>query len=174
MVPGRAIAFLRGMTVFKERVRELPSAYLPPDPASRTSYEAGDIAQCDLWFPPITLAVGFGQRRTPMQLPVLTMVCGYSRWLSAILILTRRAEDLFAGWWHLIHALGVVRRTLVWDGEGAIGRCRSGKVELTCDCHAFRGVLGANPGHSAPNAAARHRYPPRRPSTRQLCPAALV
>jgi hypothetical protein len=99
-----------------------------------------------------------------MQLPVLTMECGYSRWLSAILILTRRAEDLFA----------VVRRTLVWDGEGAIGRCRSGKVELTCDRQALRGVLGANPGHSAPNAAARHRYPPRRPSTRQLCPAALV
>ena len=67
-----------------------------------------------------------------------------------------------------------VRRTLVWDGEGAIGRCRSGKVELTGDCQAFRGVLGANPGHSAPNAAARHRYPTRRPSTRQLCPAALV
>jgi hypothetical protein len=29
---------------------------------------------------------------------VLTMVCGYSRWLSAILIPSRRAEDLFAGW----------------------------------------------------------------------------
>ena len=95
-------------------------------------------------------------------------------WLSAILIPTRRAEDLFAAWWHMIHALGVVPRTFVWDGEGAIGRCRSGKVELTGDCQAFRGVLGANPGHSAPNAAARHRYPTRRPSTRQLCPAALV
>ncbi len=67
-----------------------------------------------------------------------------------------------------------VRRTLVWDGGGAIGRCRSGKIELTGDCQAFRGVLGANPGYSAPNAAARHRYPTRRPSTRQLCPAALV
>ncbi len=27
------------MTVFKERVRELRPAYLPPDPAGRTSYE---------------------------------------------------------------------------------------------------------------------------------------
>jgi hypothetical protein len=68
------------------------------------------------------------------------MVCGYSRWLSAILISTRRAEDLFAGWWHLSHAIGVVPRMLVWDGEGAIGRCRSGTVELTGDCHALRGV----------------------------------
>lgn len=54
-------------------------AYLPPDPASRTSYEPGEIAQCDLWFPPMTLPVGFGQTRTPTQLPVLTMVTGYSR-----------------------------------------------------------------------------------------------
>ena len=55
---------------------------------------------------------------------------------------SRRAEDLFAGWWQLIAALGVVPRTLVWDGEGAIGRYRSGKSKLTRDCQAFRGVLG--------------------------------
>ena len=51
----------------------------------------GEIAQCDLWFPPIELPVGFGQTRTPTQLPVLTMVTGYSRWLSAVLIPSRRA-----------------------------------------------------------------------------------
>ena len=44
--------------------RELRPVYLPPDPASRTSYVAGEIAQCDLWFPPIELPVGFGQTRT--------------------------------------------------------------------------------------------------------------
>ena len=109
---------------------------------ARTTYVAGDIAQCDLWFPPIELPVGFGQTRRPAQLPVLTMVTGYSRWLSAILIPTRRAEDLFAGWWRLIEALGAVPRTLVWDGEGAIGRNRGGRIELTQDCQAFRGVLG--------------------------------
>ena len=31
---------------------------------------------------------------------------------------------------------------LVWDGEGAIGRWRAGRVELTAECHAFRGTLG--------------------------------
>jgi hypothetical protein len=64
---------------------------------------------------------------TEIALPVLTMVTGYSRWLSAISvsISTRRAEDLFASWWGLIHGLGAVPRTLVWDGEGAIGRARS-------------------------------------------------
>jgi hypothetical protein len=65
------------------------------------------------------------------------MVTGYSRWLSAILIPTRRAEDLFAGWWRLVRALEAVPRTLVWDGESAIGR-----IELTGDCQASRGVLG--------------------------------
>jgi transposase len=141
-VIAERIGWTRGMTVFKERVRELRPAYLPADPAGRTSYDAGDIAQCDLWFPPTTIPVGYGQTRTPTQLPVLTMVLGYSRWLSVILIPSRRAEDLFAGWWKLIHSLGAVPRTLVWDGEGAIGRCRAGRTELTRDCQGFRGVLG--------------------------------
>ena len=43
------------------RVAELRPVYLPPDPASRTSYLAGEIAQCDFWFPPITLPVGSGR-----------------------------------------------------------------------------------------------------------------
>ena len=30
---------------------ELRPVYLPPDPASRTTYAAGEIAQCDFWFP---------------------------------------------------------------------------------------------------------------------------
>ena len=141
-VIAERVGWTRGMTVFNARVRELRPAYLPPDPAGRTSYYAGDIAQCDLWFPPTTIPVGYGQIRKPAQLPVLTMVLGYSRWLSAILLPSRRAEDLFAGWWQLIGALGAVPRTLVWDGEGAIGRNRCGRTELTRDCQAFRGVLG--------------------------------
>ena len=141
-VIAERVGWTRGITVFKERVAELRPAYLPVDPASRTTYVAGEIAQCDLWFPPIELPVGFGQTRKPTQLPVLTMVTGYSRWLSAVLIPTRRAEDLFAGWWHVISGLGAVPRTLVWDGEGAIGRNRGGRIELTGDCQAFRGVLG--------------------------------
>ena len=141
-VIAERVGWTRGITVFKERVAELRPAYLPPDPASRTTYVAGQIAQCDFWFPPIELPVGFGQVRGPKQLPVLTMVTGYSRWLSATLVPTRHAEDLFAGWWRLIEALGAVPRTLVWDGEGAIGRNRGGRIELTGDCQGFRGVLG--------------------------------
>jgi hypothetical protein len=60
-----------------------------------------------------------------------------------VLIPSRRSEDLFAGWWQLIAALGAVPRALVWDGEGAIGRWRSGRIELTGECQAFRGTLAA-------------------------------
>jgi transposase len=142
-VIAQRIGWERSIRVLSGRVAELRPAYLPPDPASRTAYTAGEIAHCDLWFPPIHLSVGFGQTRRPAQLPVLTMICGYSRWLSAVLIPSRRAEDLFAGWWQLIDRLGVVPRVLVWDGEGAIGRWRGGRSELTDQCQAFRGTLGA-------------------------------
>ena len=142
-VIAERIGWERGLTVLKERVAELRPVYLPPDPAGRTSYVAGEIAQCDLWFPPIELPVGFGQVRRPALLPVLTMITGYSRWLSALLLPTRSAGDLFAGWWQLIEALAAVPRVLVWDGEGAIGRWRAGRVELTEQCQAFRGTLGA-------------------------------
>jgi transposase len=123
------------------RVAELRPVYLPPDPASRTSYAAGEIAQCDFWFPPAELPAGFGQVRTAALLPVLTMVTGYSRWASAVLVPTRRAEDLYAGWWQLIQALGAVPRALVWDGEGAVGRWRGRRTELTQECQGFRGTL---------------------------------
>ena len=83
-VIAERIGWTRSIRVLSGRVAELRTVYLPPDPASRTSYVAGEIAQCDLWFPPITLPVGFGQVRKPAQLPVLTMVTGYSRWLSAV------------------------------------------------------------------------------------------
>jgi transposase len=142
-VIAERIGWDRGLTVLKDRVRELRPAYLPPDPAGRTSYVAGEIAQCDFWFPPVTIPVGCGQVRRPVQLPVLTMITGYARWLMAVLVPARHAQDLFAGWWQLISGLGAVPRVLVWDGEGAIGRWRAGKPELTAECQAFRGTLGA-------------------------------
>jgi transposase len=125
------------------RVSELRPIYVPPDPASRTTYLAGEIAQCDFWFPPIRLPVGFGQTRTPTQLPVLTMITGYARWACGVLVPTRRAEDLYAGWWRLLEQLGAVPRVLVWDGEAAVGRWRARQSELTTVCQGFRGVMGA-------------------------------
>jgi transposase len=74
---------------------------------------------------------------------VLTMITGYARWASALLVPSRRPEDLYAGWWRLLHQLGAVPRVLVWDGEAAVGRWRPRQPELTAACQGFRGVLGA-------------------------------
>ena len=142
-VIAERVGWERGLTVFKERVRDLRPAYLPPDPASRTTYEAGELAQFDFWFPPIELPVGYGQSRPAKRLPVMTMVSGYSRFAGATLIPSREAPDLYAGWWRLLsEQLGAVPKTLVWDGEGAVGRWRARAPELTGACQAFRGVLG--------------------------------
>jgi transposase len=142
-VIAERIGWQHSLTVLKDRVRELRPVYLPPDPASRTTYQAGEVAQCDLWFPDIILPVGFGQTRTATRLPVLVMVTGYARWLAARLIPSRAAEDLFAGWWQLIAELGAVPQVLVWEGEGAVGQRRRRQTVLTEQAHAFRGVLAA-------------------------------
>lgn len=123
------------------RVRELRPLYLRI--RRRATYVAGEIGQCDFWFPDVVVPVGYGQVRTATALPVLTMVCGYSRWASALLIPTRTAEDLYAGWWQHLSTLGAVPRVLVWDGEGAVGRWWARQPELTAACHAFRGTLAA-------------------------------
>ena len=140
-VIAERIGWTRSIRVLSGRVAELRPVYLPPDPAGRTQYVAGEIAQCDFWFPDIELPVGFGQTRTATQLPVLTMVTGYSRWLSAVLVPTRRAEDLFAGWWQLLEQLGAMPRVLVWDGEGAVGRWAARPQ------HTHGGLSGV-PGHA--------------------------
>jgi transposase len=72
-VIAKRIEWPYSIRTLSARVAELRPIYLPPDPASRTTYMAGEIAQCDFWFPPITLPVGFGQTRTATQLPVLTI-----------------------------------------------------------------------------------------------------
>jgi len=142
-VIAERIGWQNSIRVLSGRVAELRPLYLPPDPWGRTVYLPGEIGQHDFWFPPIELPVGFGQARTARQLPVLTMITGYARWVGGLLIPSRSAEDLFAGWWWLLERLGAVPRTLVWDGEGAVGKYRRGASALTADTHAFRGVLGA-------------------------------
>ncbi|MBF8194563.1 IS21 family transposase [Nonomuraea sp. K274] len=130
------IGWSNSITVLRERVRELRPAYLPVDPASRTVYEPGELAQCDLWFPPITLP---GLVEVP---PVLVMVSGYSRWTLARMIPSRHAEDLVLATWALLEQLGAVPRALVWDNEGGVGKYRSGRAPLLSgQYNALRGLL---------------------------------
>jgi hypothetical protein len=82
-VIAERLGWARSITVFRERVTQLRPLFAPADPVSRTSYAPGELAQCDLWFPPVDIPVGFGQVARP---PVLTMLSGYSRRPGAVMI----------------------------------------------------------------------------------------
>jgi transposase len=138
-VIAERIGWARSLTVLKDRVRELRPLFAPLDPASRTEYQPGELAQCDLWFPPVDVPLGFGQVGRP---PVLVIVSGYSRVITAMMIPTRQSPDLLAGHWALIDGWGRVPKALVWDNESAVGQWRGGKPVLTGAMNAFRGTLG--------------------------------
>ncbi|MFC6023869.1 IS21 family transposase [Plantactinospora solaniradicis] len=133
------VGWTRGKTVFSDRVQQLRPLFRRPDPAQRTEYLPGELAQCDLWFPPADVSLGFGQVGRP---PVLVMVSGYSRWLSAVMIPSRQSPDLLVGHWTLIFRWGRVPKALVWDNESAVGQWRAGRPQLTEAMNAFRGTLG--------------------------------
>jgi transposase len=90
-VIAERVGWGHGITVLKDRVRELRPLYLPPDPVGRTQYVAGEVAQCDLWFPPVDVPLGCGQFGRP---PVLVMVTGYSRVITALMLPSRQSPDL--------------------------------------------------------------------------------
>jgi transcriptional regulator with XRE-family HTH domain len=67
------VGWTRGKTVLFDRIQQLRPLFARPDPAQRTEYAPGELAQCDLWFPPADVPLGSGQIGRP---PVLVMVCG--------------------------------------------------------------------------------------------------
>ena len=143
-VIGERIGWDRSMTVLKERVRLLRPVYAPADPSSRTTYDPGEVGQCDLWFPPAQIPLGFGQVGIGKAVPpVLVLTAGYSRFLAATMIPTRHAQDLVLGQWVVLRQLGGVPRLLVWDGEGGVGRYGGPNPRLTAQFTALRGMLGA-------------------------------
>ncbi|MFE2611931.1 IS21 family transposase [Streptomyces mirabilis] len=137
-VIAERIGWERSLSVLKRRVRELRPVYLPSDPISRTAYQPGELAQCDLWFPPVDIPLGFGQTGRP---PVLVMVAGYSRVITARMLPSRQAADLVSGHWDLLSAWNAVPRALVWDNEAAIGRRREGRAVLSHEFAALAGLL---------------------------------
>ena len=138
-VIAERVGWTRSASVLRARVARLRPLFVPPDPASRTAYEPGELAQCDLWFPPVDVPLGHGQVGRP---PVLVIVAGYSRVISAVMLPSRQAPDLIAGHWLLLEHLGAVPRALVWDNESAVGSWRAGRPKLTAEFEAFRGMLG--------------------------------
>jgi len=134
-VIAERIGWDRSLTVLKDRIRELRPLFVGVDPADRVEYDPGQIAQCDLWFPPVAIPVGGGAERI---LPVLAMTCGYSRITDAMMIPSRKAGDILAGMWEATTGWGACPHTLVWDRESAIG----GTGKLTAEAAGFAGTLG--------------------------------
>lgn len=146
-MPASVIAERVGWTysgsLFRERVSELRPEYQGIDPADRLSYTAGEVIQCDLWFPETRIPVGDGQDR---MLPVLVMVSGFSRRIEAIMLPSRQGGDLTSGMWALLQRFGGVPRSLLWDREAAIGGL--GKPTILAATFA---------GPSRPGSGSRHR-----------------
>lgn len=138
-VVAERIDWRAGMTVFRERVRDLRPVYLPPDPAGRTIYRPGALAQWDIWFPAVDIPIS---AERSARLPVLVGVSGYSSWRVGRMIPSRESHDLLLGHLACLVDLGAVPRVGVYDNEGAIGRWRRGRPELTLPFQAFRGALG--------------------------------
>ena len=135
-VIAERIGWRHSSSVLRARVAELRPLYAKPDPADRTSYEPGEIVQCDLWFPPRIVPVGDGVMAAP---PVLTMVAAWSGFIAALLLPSRQSGDLLAGMWQLLAgSFGAVPKMLVWDNEAGIGQHQ----RLTVGARAFAGTLG--------------------------------
>lgn len=122
------------LSPLKKRLTLIRPEYVGIDPVDRVVYEPGQITQCDLWFPEPRIPVGPGQER---MLPVLVMTLGFSRFMTATMLPTRQAGDILSGMWMLIHGVGRVTKTLVWDRESAIG----GTGRVTAPAAAFAGTL---------------------------------
>jgi len=146
-VIAERIGWTNSSSVLRARVARLRALYAPTDPADRTVYAAGEIVQCDLWFPgkvipvdvtPASRSAGWVGGRPAVDLPVLTMVAAFSGFMMAVLLPTRKTGDLVAGMWQLLSGLGGVPRMLVWDNESGIGQHH----RLTLGARSFAGTLG--------------------------------
>jgi hypothetical protein len=143
-VIAERVEWLGSITWFRDNVRALRADYRRPDPADRLVWDAGDAAQCDLWFPPKRIPLDDG---TSALLPVLVIVVAYSRFITGRMLPTRRTEDLLLGSWELVQQLGRVPRRLIWDNEPGIGR--GGR--LATGVAAFTGTLATKLVQLPPN-----------------------
>src|SRR5579862_8776377 len=106
-VIAERIGWSRGMTVLRDRVAELRPLFVPPDPAQRTSYRPGELAQFDLWQPEVAIPVGFGQKT---KLWVVVGVLGFSRYAGGWMVPSRAAHDVLGGQLEVLRQFGAVPR----------------------------------------------------------------
>lgn len=148
-VIAERIGWTRGMTILRDRVREIRPDYLVPEGYGRTTYEPGELAQWDLWWPEVDIPVGYEQTA---RLPVLVGVLGYSRWILARMIASTQTHDVLGGHRWCLTELGRVPRIGVYDGEPAISSRRGRQVRYTEAFLVFKGAFAMGaivlaPGH---------------------------
>lgn len=125
------------LSPLKKRLTLIRPQYVGIDPADRTEYVPGEIAQCDLWFPPAHVPVpGVGPGELPP--PVLAMTLGHSKMTAAVMIPSRKGGDILAGTWQLLQQWGKAPKVMVWDRESAIGA----RGRVTVEAAAFAGTIG--------------------------------
>jgi hypothetical protein len=149
-VIAERVGWSGSMTWFRANVKLLRPDHRRVDPADRLVWGPGDVAQCDLWFPPRKIPLEDGTSRL---LPVLVITAAHSRFMLGRMIPTRKTEDLLLGSWELLQQLGRVPRRLFWDNEPGIGR---GKRRAD-GVPAFMGTL-----------ATRLLLPPRDPESKGI------
>jgi transposase len=138
-VIAERIGWPHGMTILKDRVRELRPLFRPPDPCQRTCYLPGELAQWDLWQPDAEIPLGHGQAD---KLWTVVGCGGFSRFLGGWMVPSRAAHDVLGGMLQVLGQFGAVPRNAVWDQEGCIGAWKQGRQVLTREFQAFRGTLG--------------------------------
>lgn len=132
------IGWQRGMTILKERVRELRLAYLPADPVSRTTYQPGRAGPVR----PVVPGRGRPARLWAGRL-VLVLVSGYSRAITARVLLSKNTWYLIDGHCQLLSTWDCARM-LVWT-------TRPVSAASTSELAAFAGLLATKmcrPGDS--------------------------
>lgn len=140
-VIAERIGWPYGITVLRDRVRELRPLFVAPDPSQRTVYRPGELAQWDLWQPDKAIPLGHGQAD---KLWVVAGVTGFSRLIGAWMVPTRAAHDVLGAMNEVLHQIGGVPRTAVWDQEGCIGQWRRREQVLTEAALNFAGSLGGS------------------------------
>jgi transposase len=81
----------------------------------------------------VDIPLGYGQSGRP---PVLVIVSGYSRMITARMLPSRTSADLIDGHWRLLTGWQAVPKTLVWDNEAGVGKGRP-----ATEFAAFAGLL---------------------------------
>jgi len=109
-VLAERVGWAGSITWFGAGVKRLRPEFRPIDPADRLTWDPGDAAQCDLWFPPKKIPLEDG---TTKLLPALVITAAQSRFMVARMIPARTTEDLLMASWESTQQLGSVPRRLI-------------------------------------------------------------